>query len=910
MKSLIKILWSVTVLCICTDKDSLAQGSIISTIAGNGLAGYSGDNGPATTAEVNYTDGIAIDQAGNVYTADANNNRVRKISPSGIITTVAGNGIAGFSGDGGPATASKLNFPRSIAIDYYGNIYISDRGNRRIRKIDSSGNISTIAGNGTLTYSSDYLPATNVGLTPNGIALDKSGCLYIVDNTGVVIRKINNSGIIYTIAGNGSDGFSGDGGPATAASISSTSSGIAVDHMGNVYLADAMDGVSHIRKIDTLGVINTIAGIGTDSLGDGGPALWANIPYIRGIGIDPIGNIYFADLYASRVRIIDANTGIVNTVAGTGIPGFSGDGGDPKLAKIDSPCGLAVDRFGQVYVSDVSNYRIRKFNTLSAFVSDSFSVFVNNFCNGLNFNVISNSFSAGNHVKTFFGNGLSLDTVISDNYNQGNAQFLESYNSSGVYSIKHILFDGLSPVDSISYSYKVDLCQTVQIGFFIDANLNCIFDSGDAWLLRPVLVEIDSNGVPIDTISAASGFYYSAFGNPGDIYAFHIIAAPIGLEVLCPIDSTILDTLTPGINVIKIFSLKCSSATPYDLGIFGSSRSGHHLQILNLFAYNQYCTPVEANVNLIFDSKYGYVSFAEPFPTSILGNNVNWNVGAVTGANSALEHIYVELDGGGLSPGDTVLTHWLITPTSGDADTVNNYCIIEDTVKGGFDPNEISVSPSGCISTGSVVSLKYTIQFENTGNDTAHNIYILDTLPQNVNFHSLRLLAISAPMNISRCNSNGFNIVKFEFPKINLLDSSHHGLCDGMVIFTIDIEGGLPDSTIIQNRAGIYFDDNSVVMTNKVENIVGCPSFVRNLPDLPILSISPNPARENLKIQFGDNEFKLITIYDVLGQPVMDLQQKERENELNIPIGGLNGGVYLIKFTSPNGDIVKRFVKL
>ena len=191
---------------------------IITTVAGNGSAGYSGDGGPATSAQLDGPEGVAVDGSGNLYIADTCNNRIRKVSATGIITTVAGNGSAGYSGDGGPATSAQLSLPAGVAVDGSGNLYIADSGNNRIRKVSATGIITTVAGNGSPGYSGDGGPATSAQLNqPAGVAVDASGNLYIADSSNNRIRKVSATGIITTVAGNGFDGYSGDGGPATSA---------------------------------------------------------------------------------------------------------------------------------------------------------------------------------------------------------------------------------------------------------------------------------------------------------------------------------------------------------------------------------------------------------------------------------------------------------------------------------------------------------------------------------------------------------------------------------------------------------------------------------------------------------------------------------------------------------------------
>ena len=218
---------------------SVLHGQIISTVAGNGTYGYSGDGGQATAASLTGPNGIAFDGAGNMYIAGGGNNVIRKVTPAGIISTIAGTGIAGFFGDGGYATSARLYNPSGIAVDASGNIYFSDCYNYRIRKINTSGIISTIAGNGSFSLSGDGGPATAAGMIfPKYLAIDGPGNLYLTDSNGTTVRKISTAGIITTVAGSGTYGYSGDGGPATAAALADAS-GLAVDGSGNLFIADA-----------------------------------------------------------------------------------------------------------------------------------------------------------------------------------------------------------------------------------------------------------------------------------------------------------------------------------------------------------------------------------------------------------------------------------------------------------------------------------------------------------------------------------------------------------------------------------------------------------------------------------------------------------------------------------------------
>jgi hypothetical protein len=335
-----------------------SNAQIIKTIAGNGVSGFSGDGGQATAAQISGPNGV-IDASGNLYIADYGNNRVRKINSSGVMSTLAGNGIGSYSGDGGQATAAEVSGPTGVAVDATGNVYIADENNSRIREVNTSGIISTIAGNGTASYSGDGGQGTAAEINRAfGVAIDAAGNVFIADWYNYRIRKVNTSGIISTIAGNGIAGFSGDGGVATAAELSSAA-GLSVDASENIYVSDFSN--NRVRLINSSGIISTYAGNGvTGFSGDGGPATAAAINGPTGAAIDNWGNLYIADRNNNRVRSVNSS-GVITTLVGNGINGFSGDGGPSTAAEMSNTNGVAVDASGNVYVSDTyNNYRIRE----------------------------------------------------------------------------------------------------------------------------------------------------------------------------------------------------------------------------------------------------------------------------------------------------------------------------------------------------------------------------------------------------------------------------------------------------------------------------------------------------------------------------------------------------------------------
>ena len=337
----------------------VTPGGTTSTYAGSGSLGFSGDGGPATAARLNKPSGVAVDPAGNLYIADRGNQRIRKVSADGTISTYAGTGTVGFAGDGGPATAAQLNEPVGVALDPAGNLYIAERENHRIRKVTPGGVISTYAGTGTQGFSGDGGPATGAQLLgPGGVALDPAGNFYIADRNNDRIRRVSTDGTIATYAGSGSLGFSGDGGPATAARLNMSLGGVALDSAGNLYIADLLN--ERIRKVSPVGTISTYAGNGGYGFwGDGGPATAAQLSLPHGVALDSAGNLYIADSNNHRIRKVTPG-GTISTYAGTGTEGFSGDGGPATAAHLDRPDGVALDSAGNLYIADLGNSRIRK----------------------------------------------------------------------------------------------------------------------------------------------------------------------------------------------------------------------------------------------------------------------------------------------------------------------------------------------------------------------------------------------------------------------------------------------------------------------------------------------------------------------------------------------------------------------
>ena len=334
-----------------------AQAEYVTTIAGNGTDGYSGDSSAATACELYYPAGVAADAFGNIYIADQQNHRLRKIDGvSGTITT--------FAGDGSALTSNPMSKPKGVAVDAAGNVYVAVQDVHRIRKITPSGTITVVAGYGAAGFSGDGASAISARLNyPAGVAVDSAGNVYVADEVNQRIRKIDTGGKISTVAGTGIPGFNGDGIAATTAQLNYPT-GVAVDAAGNLYIADNDN--NRIRKVDPSGIITTFAGNGFGGFGgDEGPAASAELYNPNGVAVDKGNNVYIADQNNNRIRMVNP-AGTITTRAGNGVTGFAGDNGPAADAEFYFPAGVAINQGGDLFIADESNNRVRKVDSTAA----------------------------------------------------------------------------------------------------------------------------------------------------------------------------------------------------------------------------------------------------------------------------------------------------------------------------------------------------------------------------------------------------------------------------------------------------------------------------------------------------------------------------------------------------------------
>ena len=332
---------------------------VLFVVAGNGRPGFSGDGGPAKEASLNTPRQVAIDRLGNVFIADMVNQRVRRVAPDGVITTVAGNGAIGKAVDGVAALEGPLNFPHGVAVDSRGNIFISDHFNHQIRRVDTNGRMTAFAGTGTNSYSGDGGAATSATLgLPFQVVVDRADNVLFVDAAGIRIRRVRTNGVIETAAGNGSINISGDNGPATQAGLGGIGA-VGVDAAGNIYIS-SVTGHSVRRVAASTGIITGVSGYAAAGFaGDNGPAISASLLSPEGLGVDASGNLFIADRNNRRIRRVTA-AGTISTVAGNGLNRAFVEFGPVRTANLLQPYAMAVDGQGSLYIADTFNARIRK----------------------------------------------------------------------------------------------------------------------------------------------------------------------------------------------------------------------------------------------------------------------------------------------------------------------------------------------------------------------------------------------------------------------------------------------------------------------------------------------------------------------------------------------------------------------
>lgn len=855
----------------------------------------------------------AIDHAGNYYFVTSG--RIYKYNSSGAHTLIAGSGST--YGEGGMATAAMILSVGGMAFDTADNLYFQDNGRFVIRKINRSGIITTYAGTrDSYGLSGDGGPATAArSYTDGRIYTDNRGNLFLQERMHNRIRKINAAGIITTFAGDGGGHLSVSMG-AMASSCSIPGSGdIACDQVGNLYISVSINHV--IYKVDTNGIINECGGTRTcDSVGLGGPAIYAGICRPRSLTTDTYGNLYIS--LSNAINGIDRAGNLHHLGGNYSFLDSSFDGEWATKVSLPQTEGLRLDNQGNLYFNEIGSTDIRKISAshlLAPFISDSFGIFINRECTGTEFTINTKSILPNRSVILNYGDGNRDTALVNPGFFlKGVAKFNHSYRLYDIYNAKAYLLESGTPIDSIIFRYDYKSCEMLSTHQYIDSNSNCLLDRYDTYVNIPTVTEIKRNGVAIDTVSSTSGLYYKASGHTGDVFSFRTISSSPALRTTCPSTGIVYDT-------IKAVG---SRPSPLEIGFECNTMSTHDLEIQSIipstrvpnqwgmiFVKNKHCTPQNGTITLQYDKRYkvrssgGAALGVSPTPSAFTDSTITWNVAGLSILNKVPTRLYYEVWRHPDSPivfGNQMRSEISVTPLSGDIDTSNNQIVRVDEVSAGYDPNHIDVSPMGYIPSST--RLKYSIAFTNTGNDTAYNIYVMDTLSPYVNLSSFRIISTTAKMNVSYLE-NGLNkVIRFDFPDINLLDTVHHpDDCTRGLEYEIDVLPNLAPGTQIHNKAGIYFDFNPVVMTNITENIIGFPVKISNLSDIDEVKLYPNPIEHEISIEHSPIGAHY-SITNLIGSVVQEGVFNQSFTTLSLE--HLVAGMYLMKIDKLP---IKRFIK-
>lgn len=524
-------------------------------------------------------------------------------------------------------------------------------------------------------------------------------------------------------------------------------------------------------------------------------------------------------------------------------------------------------------------------------------------CTGESYLVVTSAIGSvpGMTLQTYFGDGSNTVSLA----DSSPIYIYHSYLLSGVYTVKHVLIYSGVRMDSVTLSDTANVCHFVPLIPYLDNNTNCVDDLGDNNIVSPYTVKIDSAGVPVDTITATSIYYITPAGTPtGTVYSFTVLTPPTGTVVSCPLSGVV--TYTVGVSTGSLYvGLNCSSTTGFDIGESVTvGGPGRHMSNVDIIVSNAYCTAHSGTLTLTFSPKYNF-SYGTPTPTSVVGNVLTYNIPAISSLAPVMIHAHFDVPSTWLIPGDTIQSSYVLTPTTGDLDPSNNTVIRVDTVKSSYDPNEKSVTPEGVIAPGT--TLKYTIQFENTGNAPAANIHIMDTLSGNLDPKTFKLVNASANVFTTIDHVGGLYILKFDFPNINLPDSAH-GQNDGTVTFTMKAKMGLSAGTVIPNHAGIYFDDNDVVITNTVQNVIGSPTQTAVMSNKPQVAVYPNPVTDILTVNTDAGLYNFISITNMVGQSMISVPVTTPSTRVNVQ--QLPAGIYYLALKGAHGVKVEKFEKL
>jgi hypothetical protein len=541
-----------------------------------------------------------------------------------------------------------------------------------------------------------------------------------------------------------------------------------------------------------------------------------------------------------------------------------------------------------------------------------FSATCNNYisCGVANISIIVHGCSVPLTVRTWYGDGT--DSIHSATCAGDTSYFTFShpYPAPGSYTIKNVLYASGIAVDSNILYYSFSQCTYYPMRLYLDENANCVYDAGEDISHFSNSLRVDSAGIIIDTIPFYNGIWYKAYGPPGTVYDFRVIPSVPGLSVTCPSSGIISETIpaAPVAYPTKYIGLQCGSATGHDLSIVPVMRAaqvGENLAIINVFNAMCASAPPPVTVKFDFSPKYTLGSVYPVGTTyTVSGTSVTFDAGIIPVYGKVF---YVRLiPTSPLVLGDTVNSTFTVNPIAGDLYPANNIVIRCDTVRTSWDPNRKSVLPSGYISQGT--ELEYMLEFENDGNDFAHNVHIMDTLSNFLEFNTLKTGISTHQVDLIQLNDGSNNILKFDFPDIMLPDTAHFPVeeCRGMVTFSINAKTTLGSGTTITNRVGIYFDTNPVVMTNTTYSYIPYPS---GLSDTRLMKVDlyPNPVNNLLTIKTDGVAYNAATLYNIAGQVLGSYSIDNAE--VSIPTNSFAPGIYYVVLRGEAGSKAIKFEK-
>lgn len=517
------------------------------------------------------------------------------------------------------------------------------------------------------------------------------------------------------------------------------------------------------------------------------------------------------------------------------------------------------------------------------------------------------NYAPGLTVDLYWGDGSS-STNIPGTTAGTSGYFYQSHNYAlpGTYSVAAILMNGNTAIDTIMKSIN-NICSMVWGNSYKRMDNNCTLDPGEPLINASYSIQVKKDGLPVDTIQVNGGINYRIpNANLTSVYSLNVISAPAGMIASCPSTPYTfqLDTLNYGSYHSFNFGFDCDpNYTGFDLSVLGT---GFFRPVANSYIYIQprssSCSAQTASVTLELSPKYT-LDIAIPTPSSIVGNTLTWDYTGLT--NTDYASIMVKLNPvGTLALGDTVMNKIMISLTSGDVNTANNTLMMVDSIRSSWDPNDKHVQPNGAITPGT--TLTYTINFENLGNDTAFNIHILDTLSENLNLESFKVLNSSANVAYQVFNSTSEAVLRFNFKDILLPGSSKAPNNRGFVTYQINAKDNLTPGTVIDNSASIYFDINAPIVTNTTRNSIPMPQGIAIMKGQKLLNIYPNPAQDQLFFE-NPNWIQEIKITNALGQVIM--QQKIGKGITAVAIKSWPSGLYFLQAIGDKGQATQTFIK-